>query len=189
MYMFMKRYRTSHEIMEPKARTINMLGIVSHETNQEAMSTYRVVKFIVTVRLVENRLKRTVGRVMEVKVTSQYRNVGMKRPRSKSKAPNIPNHDRDVPCCELAKAEIWGSEEVEAEALRVEGGVEAFRWRIESMTEDEVGGSLLLRHRTKSWGAHAAFAFESHRRGQDGCLFEKSVRGIPAYHVVLLLHV
>lgn len=105
----------------------------------EAISTHRVVKFIVTVRLVENRLKRSVGRVMEVKVTSQYRNVGMKRPRSKSKAPIKPIHDRDVPCCELAKAEIWGSEEGEAEALRVEGGVEAFCWRIESMTEDKVG--------------------------------------------------
>ena len=71
MYMFMNRYRTSHETKEPKARTISMLQSVNSDHPRSCTPTHSVVKFMVKVRLVENRVKRKVGRVMEVKVTSQ----------------------------------------------------------------------------------------------------------------------
>jgi hypothetical protein len=43
----------------------------------EDRRTYRVVKFIVNVRLIENSVKSHVGRVMVQKVMAQYRMLGM----------------------------------------------------------------------------------------------------------------
>lgn len=99
MYMFMNLYRTSHEIREPKARTISMLRSVSPDHPDGWTATHSVVKFMVKVRLVENRVKRKVGKVMEVKVTSQYRKVGTRRAPSKMRAPSKASHDRDTDSC------------------------------------------------------------------------------------------
>ena len=74
--------------------------------NQVSILAYSVVKFMVKVRLVEARLKRKVGRVMEVKVTSQYRKAGTRRAMSKKRTPSKPSHDRDTgACCVPAIAE------------------------------------------------------------------------------------
>ena len=48
-------------------------------------ATYRVVAFIVNVKLVENNVKSRVGRVMVMKVTAQKRMLGMARRRAKAK--------------------------------------------------------------------------------------------------------
>ena len=41
------------------------------------VGTYKVVKFMVKVRLIEKRVKSHVGRVMVVKVITQYRKLGI----------------------------------------------------------------------------------------------------------------
>ena len=41
------------------------------------MGTYKVVKFMVKVRLIEKRVKSHVGSVMVVKVIAQYRKLGI----------------------------------------------------------------------------------------------------------------
>ena len=97
--MFMNRYRTSHEIREPKANTMSMLQSVRSDHLHKCTSTHRVVKFMVNVRLVENRVKRKVGKVMDVKVTSQYRIAGTRRAPSKMRAPSKASHDRDACSC------------------------------------------------------------------------------------------
>ena len=104
--MFINRYRTSHEIREPQARTMSMLQSVNLDRPYSCTSTHSVVKFMVKVRLVEKRVKRKVGRVMEVKVTSQYKMAGTRRTPSETRAPSKTSHDRvTVSCWVLAIAE------------------------------------------------------------------------------------
>lgn len=59
--MFRNRYLTIHETREAKARTMSI----------------NVVKFIVKVKLVENRANSTVGKVIVVKVMIQISKPGM----------------------------------------------------------------------------------------------------------------
>lgn len=60
------------------------------------MVLYKVVAFMVKVRLVENRVNRNVGTVIVVKVMSQYRMPGMTFMRKSVILPNIPSHDLEV---------------------------------------------------------------------------------------------
>lgn len=71
MYMFRNRYLTSHDTREAKARRMSKLVDLANCSFEGAMLTYRVVKFMVKVRLMEKRVKRMVGRVMVEKVTTQ----------------------------------------------------------------------------------------------------------------------
>ena len=69
--MFRKRYLTSHDTREAKARRMSKLVDLVNYSCKGANLTYRVVKFMVKVRLMEKRVKRMVGRVMVEKVTIQ----------------------------------------------------------------------------------------------------------------------
>jgi hypothetical protein len=60
------------------------------------MPTYRVVAFIVKVKLVENNVNKKVGIVMVEKVISQYRIPGTTFMRKSVILPNIPSQDREV---------------------------------------------------------------------------------------------
>jgi hypothetical protein len=51
------------------------------------ISTHSVVKFIVNVRLIENRVNNHVGRVMVVKVMTQYRTLGTTWKRNRKRRP------------------------------------------------------------------------------------------------------
>lgn len=62
--------------VETRTRTINMLqGLISFENGGQISpeKTYRVVKFMVKVRLMEKSVKSHVGSVMVEKVMSQYK--------------------------------------------------------------------------------------------------------------------
>lgn len=66
----------NHTIVEPSAKSIKSLPNVSEIHNLRALSAYRVVKFIVKVKLMEKRVNRVVGIVMVVKVITQYSTLG-----------------------------------------------------------------------------------------------------------------
>lgn len=53
------------------------------------------MKFIVKVKLVENRVNKTVGKVMEVKVTTQYKIPGITFAMRSNVLENQPNHEPD----------------------------------------------------------------------------------------------
>lgn len=59
----------------------------------EEGQTYRVVKFMVKVRLMEKRVKSQVGRVMVVKVITQYRRPGTTWKKKKKTRPTKPIED------------------------------------------------------------------------------------------------
>lgn len=71
--MLRKRYLTIQETRDAKARAMSILRQVSFALTvcQLVDYTNRVVKFIVKVKLVENRANSTVGRVIVVKVMIQ----------------------------------------------------------------------------------------------------------------------
>ena len=114
-----------------KPGLLTFWGLLAEEWHLRCRLTYKVVKFIVNVRLVEKSLKSRVGRVIEVKVTTHKRTAGISRARSIARAPMRPSHDRDpVPCGAGGNnAEGRGDAELEA-VLRREiepvGLVEAF---------------------------------------------------------------
>lgn len=69
--MFRNRYLTTHETADAIATRMRRLSFVSYVAQPGKDSTYRVVAFIVNVKLVEKRAKRKVGSVIVVKVISQ----------------------------------------------------------------------------------------------------------------------
>ena len=77
--MFRKRYLTIHETRDANARTMSILCLVSLLRGHCHLVTltYSVVKFIVNVKLVENRANSTVGKVIVVNVMIQISKPGM----------------------------------------------------------------------------------------------------------------
>lgn len=71
--MFRNRYLTIHETRDAKARTMSILRAISLLQGhcQLVVYSYRVVKFIVNVKLVENNANSTVGKVIVVNVMIQ----------------------------------------------------------------------------------------------------------------------
>jgi len=66
-------YRTNQLAVETKAIIMSILRgiLVEIQGIQHMMETYKVVAFIVTVKLVEKRVNRNVGMVIVVKVITQ----------------------------------------------------------------------------------------------------------------------
>ena len=65
-------YRTNQLTVDMKATNISILqGLLVELPRNNKKTTYSVVAFMVTVRLVENRVNRNVGIVIVVKVITQ----------------------------------------------------------------------------------------------------------------------
>jgi hypothetical protein len=78
--MFMKRYRMNQLTIDPTARRMSMLLQARQQQISGAVwRTHRVVKFMVKVKLMENRVNSHVGRVMVAKVMTQKRRPGIMR--------------------------------------------------------------------------------------------------------------
>ena len=75
------------------------------------------MKFIVNVRLVENRAKRTVGKVIVVKVMIQNNIPGSPLAMASKAWPSKPSHDVGGSCGAVVRAEAW-AEAVVVTALR-----------------------------------------------------------------------
>lgn len=93
MYMFRNLYLTSHDTREAKARRMSKLVDLANCRCKGYILTYRVVKFMVKVRLMEKRVKRMVGRVMVEKVTIQKRSPGMNLAMSNNDRPRDANQE------------------------------------------------------------------------------------------------
>jgi hypothetical protein len=74
--MFRTLYRTNQLTVDTKAATINILFEKLAEVDLQQEHAYRVVAFIVTVKLVDNNVNRNVGSVMVVNVITQNRMPG-----------------------------------------------------------------------------------------------------------------
>ena len=117
--MFRNLYRTIQDTVDAKAKTMRSLWRISKRTFLQQESTYKVVKFIVKVKLVEKRVKSHVGRVIVVKVTSQYRIPGRTRARNRIERPINPSQVLEgVPSGVVASAEAWVSAVLEALPMR-----------------------------------------------------------------------
>lgn len=77
--MFRNRYLTIHETRDANARRMSILVLISllQDHFHLVTYTYSVVKFIVNVKLVENRAKSSVGKVIVVNVMIQISRPGM----------------------------------------------------------------------------------------------------------------
>jgi hypothetical protein len=74
--MFRTLYRTNQLTVDTKAATINILFEKLAEVDLQQEHAYKVVAFIVTVKLVDNNVNRNVGSVMVVNVITQNRMPG-----------------------------------------------------------------------------------------------------------------
>ena len=77
------------------------------------------MKFIVNVRLVENRAKSTVGKVMVEKVMIQINIPGSPLAMASKAWPSRPSHDVGGSCGAVVKAEAWAEAVVVAVARSV----------------------------------------------------------------------
>ena len=96
MYILRNRYLTIHETMEANARIISILSAISTQPAWHLLErTYKVVKFIVIVKLVENRAKRSDGKVIVEKVMIQINNPGIPRAIVNDTRPMEASHEFD----------------------------------------------------------------------------------------------
>lgn len=99
--------------MEPTARNSNSLRLGQLERLSTVVAaTYRVVAFMVTVKLIEARVKIHVGRVMEVKVMIQYSKPGMTLKVPSKMRARRPNEDEGDGGSAVAVAEAFRAREL-----------------------------------------------------------------------------
>ena len=92
--MLRKRYLTIHETKDAKASRMSILEPLVLDGMVRDIA-YSVVKFIVNVKLVEKRAKRTVGKVIVEKVINHINIPGIPLAMTKIAWPSSPSHDAE----------------------------------------------------------------------------------------------